>query len=117
LAGAYQLYIGCAPGKVAEAKKELLRVLENFSRTGIPAEELRRAKTYMIGLYQVGLQSNRSQVLSYGRYALSGLGAATVERIPAVIQKITAGEVQAAVRRYLQTREKTWVLLAPKSRA
>ncbi len=114
LAGAYQLYVGCAPSKVEDAKRELLKVLADFSKTGIPSEELQRAKTYMIGLYQVGLQSNRSQVLSYGRYALSTLGAPTVEKIPRIIQKITGADVQKAVSKYLQTTEKTWVLLAPK---
>ncbi len=115
LAGAYQIYIGCAPDKVVEAKRELLKVLSGFSKNGITQEELQRSKTYMIGLYQVGLQSNRAQVHSYARYALSRLGAGTVEAFPSIIQKITAADVQKAVQKYLMTDDKTWVTLTSKS--
>jgi zinc protease len=115
LAGAYQIYIGCAPSKVNEAQRELLGLLSEFSKKKVSAAELQRAKTYMIGLYRMGLQSNRSQVHSYARYEVSGLGASMVEKFPQLIQKITAGDVQKAVKKYLQTDEKTWVLLTPKS--
>ncbi|HJT25517.1 MAG TPA: insulinase family protein, partial [bacterium] len=89
LAGIYQVYLGCAPPKAAEAKRELLKVLESFAQGKITEEELRRAKTYMIGLYEVGFQSNRSQVSSYARYELSGWGAPWVEKFPDLIRKVT----------------------------
>ena len=114
LAGAYQIYIGCAPSKVIEAKRELIELLSEFSKKKVSATELQRAKTYMIGLYRMGLQSNRSQVHSYARYEMSGLGASIVEKFPQLIQKVTAEDVQKAVKKYLQTNEKTWVLLTPK---
>ena len=114
LSGAYQIYIGCAPAKVVEAKRELLKVLAHFAKNGVTSEELERAKTYMIGLYQVGLQSNRSQVHSYARYTLSGHGSGTVEKFPSIIQSVTAAEVQKAVQKYLMTDDKTWVVLTSK---
>jgi zinc protease len=114
LSGAYQIYIGCAPAKVAEAKRELLEVLAHFAENGVTSEELERAKTYMIGLYQVGLQSNRSQVHAYARYSLSGYGAGMVEKFPSAVKSITAAQVQKAVRKYLMTDDKTWVVLTSK---
>ena len=116
MAGAYQFYIGCAPAKIEEAKRELLKVLSDFAKEAVSPAELQRAKTYMIGLYRVGLQSNRSQVHSYARYAMSPYGAAAVDRFPGIIQKITAREVQAAVKKYLRTENHTWVELVPRDK-
>lgn len=113
IAGIYQVYIGCAPQKRADAKRELLRVLRSVSRDGISGEELDRAKTYMIGLYQVGLQANRSQVHSYARYEIAGPGAAWVEAFPELIRKVTTEDIHRVARRYLDTDQKTWVVLAP----
>ncbi len=113
LAGIYQIYLGCAPAKAAEAKKELLKVLDSFAQGKITEGELKRAKTYMIGLYQVGFQSNRSQVSSYARYELSGWGAPWVEKFPEQIRKVTLQDVRKAAREYLGASDRTWVLLTP----
>lgn len=113
LAGIYQIYLGCAPSKAQEAKRELLKVLDSFSQGKITEEELQRAKTYMIGLYQVGFQSNRSQVGSYARYELSGWGAPWVEKFPELIRKVTLKDVRTAAKTYLGVPEKTWVVLTP----
>lgn len=113
LAGIYQIYLGCAPNKAVEAKRELLKVLDSFAQGKITEEELKRAKTYMIGLYEVGFQSNRSQVGSYARYELSGWGAPAVEKFPELIRKVTLRDVRQAARKYLGVPQKTWVLLTP----
>ncbi len=113
LAGIYQIYIGCAPAKATEAKRELLKVLGSFAQGKITSQELQRAKTYMIGLYEVGFQSNRSQVSSYARYQMSGWGAPWVEKFPELIRKVRLQDVQDAARNYLGVPEKTWVFLTP----
>jgi zinc protease len=113
LAGIYQIYLGCAPQKAGEAKREMLKVLDGFAQGKISEEELRRAKTYMIGLYQVGFQSNHSQVSSYARYELSGWGAPWVEKFPELIERVTLKEVQKAAKEYLGVPQKTWVTLTP----
>jgi len=113
LGGIYQIYIGCAPAKAAQAQKEVLKVLDSFAKGNVTPEELKRAKTYMIGLYQMGFQSNRSQVHSYARYELTGMGASGVERFPEMIQKVTLEEIRSTAKKYLETPAKTWVLLTP----
>ena len=114
--GTYQVYIGCSPSKVTEAKRELIRVLESCARGEITESELKRAKTYMIGLYQMGLQSNRSQVHSFARYELAGLGAQYVEKFPNLIRSIKISEVQKVAKKYLNTQNRTWVILGPKNK-
>jgi len=114
-AGIYRAYIGCAPEKVAEAKAELMRVLNSLGDGEISDGELNRAKSYITGLYQVGLQSNQAQMLSYSRYQLAGPGAANMDAYPALIAAVTKKEVQEAAKRYFKKEAATWVLLSPET--
>jgi zinc protease len=116
LGGIYQIYIGCAPAKVEEAKREMLKVIDDAVKGSFSGAEVERAKTYMIGLYQVGFQSNRSQVHSYARYELSGFGAPWVEKFPELIRKVTLHDIQRAAKKYLETENKTWVYLTPRAK-
>jgi zinc protease len=113
LSGIYQIYIGCDPSKADKARVEMERVLYSLIHDRIRPEELERAKTYMTGLFEMGLQSNRSQVLAYARYEMSGKGAPWVKEVPSLIRQVTLKDVRAVAQRYLGTDDKTWVLLDP----
>jgi zinc protease len=112
-AGVYRAYIGCAPEKVAEARKGLLEVLRSVAEAPLSVEELSRSKSYITGLYQVGLQSNRAQMMSYARYQVSGPGAPLVDEYPGKIAAVSAKDVQEAARRCFLQGEPTWVILRP----
>jgi zinc protease len=112
--GVYQIYIGCAPPKVKEAKVGLLAVLQSVADRKVSNEELERAKSYMIGLFQVGQQSNRAQLFTMGRYELIGFGLSAISNYEKLIRQVTAEEVQRLAKKYLTTPRKTWVLLSPK---
>lgn len=111
--GVYQIYIGCAPSKVKEAKEGLLTVLQSVANRKVSNEELERAKSYMIGLFQVGQQSNRAQLFTMGRYELIGFGLSAISNYEKLIRQVTAEEVQRLAKKYLTTQRKTWVLLSP----
>jgi zinc protease len=113
LGGICQIYIGCDPSKASNAREEMERVLFSLWRGKITPEELERAKTYMIGLFKMGFQSNRSQVLSYARNEMSGRGAEAVALVPGKIREVSLAEVRRVAERYLDTDRKTWVLLDP----
>lgn len=115
-AGIYQAYIGCAPQKEKQAREGLLKVLRSLAQEKVGGEELNRAKTYITGLYQVGLQSNRSQMGSLARYEMSGPGAEWVARYPDLVAKVTAEDVQTVARRLFLTEGMTWVVLGPDSK-
>ena len=116
LGGIYQIYIGCAPEKIEQSKKEMIKVIHSVVAGSFSNIEIERAKTYMVGLYQVGLQSNRSQMHSYARYELTGFGAPWVERFPDLIHQITVQDIQRVANKYLDTESKTWVYLTPKGK-
>jgi zinc protease len=115
--GIYQAYIGCAPQKEAEAREGLLQVLRSLAEEKVSDRELDRAKTYISGLYQVGLQSNRSQMASMAKYEMSGPGAEWVTRYPELVGKVTAKDIQTAAKKLFQTDNLTWVVLGPDPKA
>ena len=114
-AGVYQIYIGCAPAKVEEAKKGLIKVLGSMAETRVTREELERAKSYMIGLFHVGQQSNRAQQLALGRHEMVGKGPETLDKYETLIKLITAEDIQTLAKKYLATENYTSVLLSPQS--
>ena len=111
--GIFQAYVGCAPEKEAKAREELVRVLGTMAEAPVTPEELDRAKTYITGMYQVGLQSSHSQMGSLARYELSGPGAEWVEKYPTMVAKVTAADVQEAAKRIFEKGVRTWVVLSP----
>ncbi len=115
LAGAYQIYLGCSPEKTESARQGLLDVLKNFALGRISGTDLKRAKTYMVGLFQVGLQSNRSQLYALGQYHLSGMGAETLEKFTKIIEAITAKQLGETAKKYLLSEQMTWVQVGPKT--
>lgn len=115
-AGICQVYVGCAPDKQKMAEQELTKVLVELARNPVSARELKRAQTYMIGLYQLGLQANRSQMSSLARYELSGPGAEVVAEFPKRVAGVTAEQIQVLAKKYLKLDEANWVVLAPDSK-
>jgi zinc protease len=113
LAGVYQFYIGCAPQKVKTAQDGLITVLRSMAQKKVTPEELKRAKSYLIGLFQVGQQSNRAQLLAIGRQEMIGEGPEALDRYANSIERITAEDVQKMAKKYLMTSNYTTVLLAP----
>jgi zinc protease len=113
-AGVYQIYIGCAPAKVEVAKQGLLDVLQSVANRKVSEEELERAKSYMIGLFHVGQQSNRARLFALGRHELIGFGVSTLNNYEKLINQVTAEQVQQVAKKYLTVSEHTWVLLSPK---
>ena len=107
IAGIYQVYIGCAASKTAEVERELLKVLDYFSSQPVSQDNVKRAQTYLIGLYLLGLQSNRSQVQTYTRYELAGPGARWVETFAEQVKKVTASQIQTVARKYFGSPHKT----------
>lgn len=99
--GFLALYIGCSPEKEAEALSEFERVLHEVKSSGITAEELERAKTYLEGALDIGLQSTsqRTAVYSVGELQLGQWNA--FQQYIAAVRQMTAAEVQRVAQTYL----------------
>lgn len=58
--GYFGAYIGCAPGKVAQAEKMMHEEFDKLCNVLVPAEELARAQRYTIGRNDIDLQRTSS---------------------------------------------------------
>jgi zinc protease len=99
--GFLALYVGCSPNKEAEAIGEFERILHDVQRDGVTSEELERAKTYLQGVLDIGLQSTSQRTAVYGVGELQiGRWDAFQEYLEAV-RKMSAPEVQRVAQTYL----------------
>jgi zinc protease len=99
--GFLALYIGCSPEKEAEAVSEFERVLHEVKSQGVTAEEVERAKTYLEGALDIGLQSTsqRTAVYAMGELQLGKWNA--FEQYIQAVRQISAAEVQRVAQTYL----------------
>jgi zinc protease len=112
--GFMALYIGCSPDKEAEALGEFERVLCEIRNTGVTAEEIERAKTYLEGALDIGLQSTSQRTAVYGvGELLSGKWDAFQGYLDAVRQ-MTSVAVQQVAQTYLEPSRSVRLILRAK---
>ena len=111
--GYFGVYIGCGPAKVGEAldgiRAELLRTRESAPT----AAELDRARTHLIGTHAIGLQRNSARAAVYAFDECYGLGADASSRYAERIAAVTADDVVAAARNFLDPAFEVIALVAP----
>ncbi|MEW6439524.1 MAG: pitrilysin family protein [bacterium] len=99
--GAVGVYIATSPSKrdvaIRGIKSQLLRLRE----TEVPAEELERAKRYLTGTFELGLQTHSAQAAVIAFDELYGLGYDSYKHYAARIQAVTAQDVRRVARKYL----------------
>jgi zinc protease len=99
--GYFAVYIGTSGDKVRQALAGIRAELAKVCAVGISADELDRAKRYLIGSHQIGLQRNAARAAVLATDFCYGLGAEAYLRYPSDIEAVTRAAVLAAARRYL----------------
>ena len=99
--GAFGIYIATKPENYRKALEGIQRELEKVRDEKIPEDELKRAKNYLVGSYDLGIQTNTSQASMMASFERYGLGYSAYQLYPERIQKVTAGQVRKAARKYL----------------
>ena len=99
--GFMALYIGCSPDKETEALEEFQRVLHEVQHDGVTDEELTRAKTYLEGVLDIGLQgtNQRTAVYSLGTLHLGRWNA--YRYYLDALQQVTSDDVRHVAQTYL----------------
>lgn len=100
--GYFAFYCGTAPEKVDLVEKELLREAELLRTEGLTAEELKRAKSKIIGQKKIARQDLGGLATANALDELYGLGYAHSETDDARYEAVTLDEVKAAAQRYLR---------------
>jgi zinc protease len=100
--GFVAVYLSCAPAKldaaVAGVRAELARIRE----AGITAEELARAKKYLIGSHQIAVQRRAAVANAIAYHEAYGLGWKSWSAYDGAIEAVTLADVSAAAAAYLR---------------
>ncbi len=98
--GYFGVYIGTAPQKEKEALSAIRQQLA-LALGGVSEEELERAKNYIVGSFEIGLQRNSAQASMVGFDELYGIGADEYRKFPEKILSVTADDVVRVARKYI----------------
>ncbi len=99
--GMFAFYIATSPDKRDAAIEGMREQIERIRQEAIPDEEIERAKNYIIGTYEVGIQTNSAQASALAFNELYGLGYAEYMEYPERIKEVTAKKALEAARKFL----------------
>ncbi len=111
--GGLGFYIATAPKKKRLALAGLWREIARINQEGVSSEELARAKSWLVGRYQTGLQTNSAQAMEQALNEVLGLGYNFGVRYVQKIQDVEAKDVQAVAQKYLQNKPYVLVTVGP----
>ena len=80
---------------------------------GLTEEEVARAKRYLIGNFEIGLQTNGAQANQMSLDELYGLGFDHYQRFPQEIEKVTKEDVDRVAKRYLDLESYVLTIVRP----
>jgi len=112
--GFFALYIASAPEKKEEAIKGLLDELKNIQSEVVSEAEINRARNYITGSYEIGLQTPASQAADMANNELFGLGYNFSQKYPKLIQAVTREDVLRVAKKYLNLEAYTISVVGPK---
>lgn len=93
--GYFGTYIACSPEKGKKSIELMLKELDRISHSKVSAEELDRAKNYLIGKHHIGLQKNSGICSQYLFNQLYGVPLDEVERYAELLSDVTPEAVLA----------------------
>jgi zinc protease len=95
------VYMGTHPDKLETAIEAVLRELKKVKEEGLAGEEVDRAKKYLIGNFEIGLQTNGALANQMSLDELYGLGFDHYQKFSQEIQKVTKEDVNRVAKKYL----------------
>jgi zinc protease len=111
--GSFAFYIACAPEKKDRALKGLWREVYSITRNRVTDDELERAKKWLIGTHEIGLQTNRAQAMDMALNELYGLGYNFASKYVRKIDEITAEQVLFVAKKLMNSEEYVLVRVGP----
>jgi zinc protease len=109
--GVLALYLGAAPANAERAEEALRREIARVQRQAVTAEELARAKGYLLGKYAMDRRTNERQAWYLNFHEVQGVGQDYPARYRRAVESVTSADVQRVAKTYLDT--VTTVVLGP----
>jgi zinc protease len=107
------IYMASRPDKLDTAISAVLRELKKVKEEGLTQDEVERAKTYLIGNFEIGLQTNSAQANQITVDELYGLGFDHLRRYPERIQNVSWEEVRRVAREYIHLEAYALAIIRP----
>lgn len=111
--GYVALHIGTHPDKLATAEAGMRAELDRMKVEAVTAEALAKAKRYLIGSYEVGLQRASSRASAMVLNAAYGLGYDAHLRHAEQLQAVTAEEVRDLANTLIQSSREVVAVVGP----
>ncbi len=111
--GYIAVYMGTHPNKLERAIKGVLRELRKVKEEGLTEEEIERAKRYLIGNFEIGLQTNGAQANLISLDELYGIGFDHYEHYAQEIQKVKKEDVDRVAKKYFRLDAYTLAVIRP----
>ncbi|OGP74293.1 MAG: hypothetical protein A2V86_09065 [Deltaproteobacteria bacterium RBG_16_49_23] len=94
------VYMGTHPDKLDTAIAGVLRELKKIKEEGLTEDEVERAKRYLIGNFEIGLQTNGAQASQISLDELYGLGFNHYGKYAEEIRRVSKGDVNRVAKKY-----------------
>jgi zinc protease len=107
------VYMGTHPSKLETAIQAVLRELRKVRMEGLTEGEVDRAKKYLIGNFEIGLQTNEAQANQVSLDELYGLGFDHFQKFPGEIEKVTKEDVNRVARKYFDLESYAIAIIRP----
>ncbi|MGQ9776146.1 MAG: M16 family metallopeptidase [Thermodesulfobacteriota bacterium] len=111
--GYIAVYMGTHPDKLDRAIEGVIRELKKVKEEGLTDDEIERAKRYLIGNFEINLQTNSSQANLISLDELYGIGFNHYERYVQEIQKVKKEEVDHVAKEYFRLEAYVIAILRP----
>jgi zinc protease len=98
--GAWRVYVGTQPENEKQAIQVVLDVAKELVEKGVSEAELKAAKAYSKGIFQVARQDFSTEARILANYEAWGLGAEEVDRMAGKVDAVTLEEVRAAAKKH-----------------
>jgi len=107
------VYMGTHPDKLDTSIQGVLRELRRVKEEGLTEDEVERAKRYLIGNFEIGLQTNGSQANHISLDELYGMGYDHYQKYPQEIQKVSKEDVHRVAQKYFNLEAYTLAIIRP----
>lgn len=100
--GYLAIHVACAPDKLERVHEAIRKELERLQSGGVTADELARAKNYVIGAHQVAMQRRAAIATAMAFHEAYGLGWQSWRDYADRVGAVGMSEVEAATRAHLR---------------
>ena len=107
------VYMGTHPKKLETAIESVLRELKKVKEEGLTEEEVGRAKKYLVGNFEIGLQTDAAQANQMSLDELYGQGFDHYQKYPQEIQKVTRDDVNRVAEKYFNLEAYAIAIIRP----